>query len=68
METYKKMRCPNCQSVLGKIWPLEYGHVRLELYCGMCEADQKINVEVKAASVPLNATKDVRETHRVFVG
>ena len=66
MEKYKRMRCPDCQSVLGKIWPLEYGHVRLELYCSKCKADQKIDVEVKAASA-LIGTRDRPDT-RVFVG
>ena len=33
MEKYKNMRCPDCQTVLGKIWPLEYGQLRLQLYC-----------------------------------
>ena len=68
MEKYKKMRCPDCQSVLGKIWPLEYGHVRLELHCSKCKTDQKINVEVKTATVALIGNKDLPETHRVFVG
>jgi hypothetical protein len=68
MERYKKMQCPDCQSVLGKIWPLEYGHVRLELYCSKCKADQQINVEVKAANVPHPGAKYLQETNRVFVG
>jgi hypothetical protein len=67
MEQYKKMLCPDCRSVLGKIWPLEYGQVRLELYCNSCKTQQKINVEVKAA-VPHDGPKDLQETHRVFVG
>jgi len=68
MEKYKKMLCPDCRTVLGKIWPLEYGHVRLELYCNSCKTEQKINVEVKAAVVSHNGAKDLQETHRVFVG
>ena len=68
MERYKKMRCPDCDSVLGKIWPLEYGHVRLELYCKQCKATQRIDVEVKAASLPPTGSQDLQETHRVFVG
>jgi phage FluMu protein Com len=68
MEKYKSMRCPDCQTVLGKIWPLEYGQIRLQLYCNNCKTQQKINVEVKASAIPHNGTKDLRETHRVFVG
>ena len=68
MQKYKNMLCPDCQAVLGKIWPLEYGNVRLELYCGSCKTRQKVNVEVKAATAPLNGAKELQETHRVFVG
>jgi hypothetical protein len=68
MEKYKKMLCPDCQSVLGRIWPLEYGQVRLQLYCNRCKAEQRVKVEVKAAAVPPNGMRDLQETHRVFVG
>jgi len=68
MEKYKKMLCPDCRSVLGKIWPLEYGQVRLELYCNSCKTQQKINVEVKPAAAPHNDQNNLQETHRVFVG
>ena len=68
MQKYKNMLCPDCQTVLGKIWPLEYGQVRLQLHCKKCKAEQRINVEVKAVNVPHNGTSDLQETHRVFVG
>ena len=68
MEKYRKMLCPDCHSVLGKIWPLEYGQVRLQLHCNNCKTEQKINVEVRAAAVPPNGSRDPQETHRIFVG
>ena len=68
MQKYKNMLCPDCDAVLGKIWPLEYGQTRLQLYCNKCKTEQKINVEVKAVAVPFNDRKDFQETNRVFVG
>ena len=68
MEKYKNMCCPDCQSVLGRIWPLEFGQIRLQLYCKDCKRQQKIHVEVKAPALDHNSADDLRETHRVFVG
>ena len=68
MEKYRNMCCPDCQTVLGKIWPLENGQVRLQLYCKNCKTHQNINVEVKARALIQNGENNLQETHRVFVG
>jgi hypothetical protein len=68
MNRYKKIPCPDCQTTLGKILPLEYGHVSLELHCKKCKQSKKIQVEVRASTATPPATNGTQETQRVFVG
>ena len=68
MKKYKNIRCPDCETVLGKIWPLEYGNVRLELYCKHCNQEQKLNIEITTSAGAHKSTNDLQETHRVLVG
>ena len=67
MNRYKKILCPDCQTTLGKILPLEYGQISLELHCKKCKSSKKIRIEVRASTVPF-ATNGSQATERVFVG
>ena len=68
MNRYKKILCPDCQTALGKILPLEYGQVSLELHCKKCKSSKKIHVEVRPSTATPAATNGIPETERVFVG
>ena len=66
MNRYKNILCPDCQTTLGKILPLEYGQVSLELHCKKCKSPKKIHVEVRAATAM--RANGSPQTERVFVG
>jgi hypothetical protein len=68
MERYKKILCPDCQTTLGKIWPMEYGQIRLELRCKKCKAAKKIHIEVRASSAAPPISVTPIDSQRVFVG
>jgi len=68
MNRYKKILCPDCQTTMGKILPLEYGQISLELHCKRCKSPKKIRIEVRASTVPPVVTNGSQETDRVFVG
>ena len=68
MNRYKKLLCPDCQNTLGKIMPLEYGQISLELHCKKCKASKKIRIEVRPSTVAPVVTDGAHETERVFVG
>ncbi len=68
MNSYKKILCPDCQTTLGRILPLEYGQVSLELHCKKCRSSKKVRIEVRPSTVSPVATHGSQETDRVFVG
>jgi hypothetical protein len=67
MQRYKKILCPDCQTTLGKIWPMEYSEIRLELHCKTCKAEKKIHIEVRASTAPPVSVTPI-DSQRVFVG
>ena len=68
MNRYKKILCPDCQTTLGKILPLEYGQVSLELHCRKCKELKKVHVEVRASTAAPAATNGLPATERIVVG
>jgi phage FluMu protein Com len=68
MGRYKKILCPDCQTTLGKILPLEYGQVSLELDCKKCKSSKRIHVEVRASTAVPAGSNAAQATDRVFVG
>ena len=68
MNRYKKILCPDCQTTLGKILPLEYGQVSLELHCKKCKSSKKIRIEVRASTTMPVGPDASPAPERVFVG
>ena len=68
MNRYKKILCPDCQTTLGKILPLEYGQISLELHCKKCKSSKKIRIEVRASTAMPAGSNGPTEAERVFVG
>jgi hypothetical protein len=68
MNNYKKILCPDCQSTLGRILPLECGEVSLELDCKKCRSSKKIRIEVRASEAMRAGSKEAPATERIFVG
>jgi phage FluMu protein Com len=68
MNRYKKILCPDCQTTLGKILPLEYGQLSLELHCKKCKASKKIHVEVRTSTAMRASANGSPATERIFVG
>jgi len=68
MNRYKKILCPDCQTTLGKILPLEYGQISLELHCKKCKSFKKIHIEVRASTTMPVGPDAPQAPERVFVG
>ena len=68
MNRYKNILCPDCHTTLGKILPLEYGEVSLELHCNKCRSSKKVHVEVRASTAMRAGSNGSRATERIFVG
>jgi phage FluMu protein Com len=68
MDRYKKILCPDCQATLGKILPLQYGQIGLELHCKKCKSSKKIHVEVRASTAMRAGSNGSPSTERIFVG
>jgi hypothetical protein len=68
MNRYKNILCPDCHVSLGRILPLEYGEISLELHCNKCKSSKKIRIEVRASTAMPAGPNTSQATERIFIG